>query len=113
MLSMRGFEMDNDEYDDMSKELNDRNVTLDLEQRPHAEDDLSVAAASILARATFIEAIQDYSKKSGIDIPLGSSSPEVKKVAKEIFKRWGKKGLERIAKMHFKTAGQIISKIEK
>ncbi len=95
------------------RELEGRGITIDLEQRPHAEDDLAVAAASILARAAFIKAIQDYTIKSGIEIPRGSSSHEVKKVADRIYDKWGLKGLERICKMHFKTIKQVISEGKK
>jgi ribonuclease HIII len=83
--------------------------TIPLEQRPRAETDLAVAAASILARAEFVEAIEEYTSKSGIEIPLGSSSPQVKAVGIQIYRRWGRKGLERIAKMHFKTINEITS----
>ncbi len=69
-----------------------------------------MAAASILARSEFITVIQAYTKKSGIDIPRGSSSPEVKRVAVQIYNKWGEKGLERICKMHFKTIKEVLSK---
>lgn len=82
---------------------------IDLEQRPKAESDMAVAAASIVARAEFIAAIEDYSAKAGIDIPLGASAQQVTEIGKRIYKRWGKRGLERIAKMHFKTASEIMS----
>jgi len=90
------------------RELEDRGVSIDLDQRPGAEDDLAVASASVLARAAFIETIRDYTKKSGIEIPRGSSSPEVLKVAERIYSKWGEKGLQRICKMHFKTIKQVI-----
>jgi ribonuclease HIII len=82
--------------------------SIPLEQRPHAEDDLAVAAASVIARAEFITAMQEYTEKSGIHIPLGSSSSHVKEVGRQIYRRWGRRGLERIAKMHFKTIQEII-----
>jgi len=91
------------------RELKERNVTINLEQRPRAEDDLAVASASVLARAEFIKAIQEYTVKSGIEIPRGSSSPQVKQVANRIYSRWGEKGLKRICKMHFKTIKEMIS----
>ncbi|MEM4204518.1 MAG: ribonuclease HIII [Candidatus Methanomethylicaceae archaeon] len=84
-----------------------------VEQRPHAENDLAVAAASVIARAEFIAAIQDYTQKAGIDIPLGASANQVKEIGKQIYRRWGRRGLERIAKMHFKTIQEIISEADK
>jgi ribonuclease HIII len=84
-----------------------------LEQRPRAESDLAVAAASVIARAEFITAIQDYAQKAGLEIPLGASASQVKEIGKRIYRRWGRRGLERIAKMHFKTIQEIISEVDK
>lgn len=80
-----------------------------LEQRTHAEADIAVAAASIIARSEFVLAMQDYSAKSGLEIPLGASATQVKEIGKQILRRWGEKGLERIAKMHFKTVQEILT----
>jgi ribonuclease HIII len=84
-----------------------------VEQRPHAESDLAVAAASVIARAEFVAAIQDYTQKAKIEIPLGASASQVKEIGKQIYRRWGRQGLERIAKMHFKTIQEIISEVGK
>jgi len=80
-----------------------------FEQKTHAESDLAVAAASIIARSEFILAMRDYNAKSGLDIPLGASATQVKEIGKQVFRRWGEKGLERIAKMHFKTVQEILT----
>ena len=84
-----------------------------LEQRPRAESDLAVAAASVIARAEFVTAIQDYTRKAGFEIPLGASASQVKEIGKRIYRRWGRQGLERIAKMHFKTVQEIISEVDR
>jgi ribonuclease HIII len=89
--------------------LKTEGCTITLEQRPRAESDLAVAAASVLARAEFIAAIEDYTAKAGIEIPLGASASQVKQIGKLIYRRWGKRGLERIAKMHFKTVSEIMN----
>ncbi len=83
-----------------------------LEQRPRAESDLAVAAASIIARAEFVTAMQHYTEKAGFEIPFGASANRVKEVGKQIYRRWGRRGLERIAKMHFKTVQQLISEVD-
>lgn len=88
--------------------LADNKCTVILEQRPKAESEIAVAAASIVARAAFRCAIDEYETKSGIKIPIGSSSPNVIKIGKLVYNRWGRNGLERIAKMHFKTINAII-----
>jgi ribonuclease HIII len=79
-----------------------------LTQRSKAEDDIAVAAASILARAAFVEAIEDFRAKSGLIIPFGASAPEVISVAREIVRRWGEPGLARIAKVNFKTTHEVL-----
>jgi ribonuclease HIII len=83
-----------------------------VEQRPRAESDLAVAAASVIARAEFVTAMQDYTQKAGLEIPLGASANQVKEIGRQIYRRWGRRGLERIAKMHFKTVQEIISEVE-
>jgi len=83
-----------------------------VEQRPHAESDLAVAAASVVARAEFITAIKDFTEKAGIEIPRGASASRVKQIGKQIYRRWGLQGLQRIAKMHFKTVQEIISEVD-
>lgn len=84
-----------------------------VEQHPRAESDLAVAAASVIARAEFVTAIQDYTQKAGLEIPLGASANQVKEIGRRIYRRWGRRGLERIAKMHFKTVQEIISEVDK
>ena len=79
-----------------------------LTQRSKAEGDIAVAAASILARAAFVEAIEEFRAKSGLTIPFGASAPEIISVAKEIVRRWGEPGLARIAKVNFKTTRDIL-----
>jgi len=89
--------------------LKKENCEIILEQRHRAESDIAVAAASIIARAEFVLSMNDYTKKAGIDIPLGTSAAEVKNIGKQIYRQWGKPGLERIAKMHFKTIQEIMA----
>jgi ribonuclease HIII len=80
-----------------------------LEQRPRAESDLAVAAASVLARAAFIAAMDEFAARAGMTIPRGASAPEVKVALRRIHARWGMRGLERIAKMHFKTVRDVLA----
>jgi ribonuclease HIII len=93
-----------DQFGDESLVINAlkaENCEIVLEQRPRAESDIAVAAASIIARAEFVISMKDYTSKVGVDIPLGTSAAEAKNIGKQIYRRWGKPGLERIAKMHF------------
>ena len=79
-----------------------------LTQRSKAEGDIAVAAASILARAAFVEAIEEFRAKSGLIIPFGASAPEVISVGREVVRRWGEPGLARIAKVNFKTTHEVL-----
>ncbi len=78
-----------------------------LELRPRAEDDLAVAAASILARAEFIKRMQALSQEIGTDLPRGASSL-VEEKARFLVQKHGPEILNKVAKMHFKTTKKII-----
>jgi ribonuclease HIII len=79
-----------------------------LEQRHKAESDMAVAAASILARAGFLDALRKMGEKFGVKIPKGASA-QVKEVACEIVKKHGPQVLLDVAKCHFKTADEVLS----
>lgn len=93
--------------DVMVAALKQSQKTIQLVQRTQGESDIAVAAASILARAAFVNAMEDLSTRSGMEIPFGSSAPEVITVGKQIYQRWGEAGLRRIAKINFKTTKKI------
>ncbi len=84
--------------------------TIKLEQRPRAESDPAVAAASILARAGFLRALRDIQKKFGIVIPKGAS-PQVRQAAQTIVTKAGPTALLDIAKCHFKTADDVLTAV--
>lgn len=79
-----------------------------LEQRPRAESDPAVAAASILARAVFLRALRDLQKTYGLAIPKGASA-QVRAAAETIVKKAGPAALLDIAKCHFKTADDVLA----
>ncbi len=76
---------------------------IELVQRHKAEEDLAVAAASILARDEFVKGLAKLEKQYAIKLPKGASKA-VDDVAKTIFEERGVDGLAKIAKMHFRTA---------
>jgi ribonuclease HIII len=94
----------------LEEALQEQDVSVDLEQRTGGESDVAVAAASILARESFVAAIEDLRAKSEMDIPLGSSSPRVIEIGQTIVSRWGPQALERIAKLNFKTTEKILKR---
>ena len=81
---------------------------IDLEQRTHGEEDVAVAAASIVARAEFVKQIANLSKLVGISLPKGASNPDIVAVGREIVARAGQETLGKVAKLHFKTTSVIL-----
>jgi ribonuclease HIII len=80
---------------------------LKLIQRPRAEENLAVAAASILARARFARRIGELSERFGFDIPKGGGA-DATAAARRILERHGEDGLRTAVKMHFKNTGSVI-----
>jgi ribonuclease HIII len=79
-----------------------------LEQMPHAEKDLAVAAASILARAEFLRRMEKLSEECGFDLPKGAS-PQVDEAARKLVAKFGKESLNKFAKLHFKNTLRLDS----
>ena len=76
---------------------------IELVQRHKAEEDLAVAAASILARDEFVKGLAKLEKQYATKLPKGASKA-VDDVAKTIFEERGVESLAKVAKMHFRTA---------
>ncbi len=74
----------------------------ELISRTKAESDPVVAAASIVARATYIREMNALNEQTELELSKGASK-QVLEQAKQIFEREGVDGLEQCAKMHFKT----------
>jgi ribonuclease HIII len=89
--------------------LKRKKLAVNLTQRHRAEEDLAVAAASILARNAFVEGLDRLSQEVGILLPKGSSKATML-AAKEVLKRWGEEKLREICKQHFKTLDAILGK---
>lgn len=78
-----------------------------LEMRTHAESDPVVAAASVIARATFLRLLKDLS--AHVDEPLlKGASANVKKQAQRLVAQHGPDVLKTLAKCHFRTAAQVL-----
>ena len=74
-----------------------------IEQRPRAESDIAVAAASIVAREAFINWLDRKSKDLGLRLQRGVS-PGVKESARKLVEMNGPGALREVAKVHFRTA---------
>ena len=88
--------------------LMERGRRIELIQRTKAEDDPAVAAASILARAEFVEAMKKGSAYFKYEIPKGAS-PKVKQAAIRLVKENGPTMLPRVAKINFKTTDEVLA----
>ena len=76
-----------------------------LEVRSRAEDDAAVAAASILARARYLEEMERLSERVGFPLPLGAT--HVVDAGRRVYKERGTAGLEEVAKVSFRTTRKI------
>jgi ribonuclease HIII len=101
-----------DQFGDESlvrKALMEKGKKVKLIQRHRAEEDLAVAAASIIARAEFLKKMDELSEKAGIILPRGVSD-QVIAAGKKLVAKVGVDGLDDYAKTHFKTMQELIPK---
>ncbi len=81
---------------------------IELVQRHRAEEDIAVAAASILAREAFLVGLRKLSDQFGVKLPKGASDT-VKTTAAELMKKHGPAVLLQTAKCHFKTTDSVLA----
>jgi ribonuclease HIII len=77
-----------------------------LEVRERAEDDLAVAAASVVARARFLEEMENLSARVGFELSKGAT--HVLDAGRRVFRERGRAGLEEVAKTSFRITEQIV-----
>ncbi len=87
----------------ISKALMKLGRSIELVQRHKAEADMAVAAASILARNEFVTRLRDLGKEYDLTFPKGASAA-VDALAKEFVAKHGAEELQKVAKVHFRTA---------
>lgn len=92
--------------------LKRKKLTIDFTKRTKAEQDPVVAAASILARDAFVSGIAALGESLGIQLPKGASK-QVLALGMKLFNRDGAAVFDKIAKKHFKTLDEIVSKSRK
>jgi len=90
----------------IERELKRRRVGIELQERTKAESDVAVAAASILARESFVDWMEQVSEKLGLDLPYGAGAP-VLDAARQFVGKYDKKRLPDLCKIHFRTT-QLI-----
>lgn len=89
------------------QQLKKDGIDFDLRMRTKAEDDPVVAAASICARAEFVRQMGKLSKEFGEPLKKGASAA-VRTQGKELVAKLGAHRLKDFAKVHFKTAYEIL-----
>ncbi|MFH1422444.1 MAG: ribonuclease HIII [Planctomycetota bacterium] len=83
---------------------------VNLVQRSHGEEELPVAAASVVARALFLSGLKQLSQKFGVEFPKGAAIG-IEEVAKEFTKKHSTSLLSQVAKLHFKTTSRVVNAI--
>jgi ribonuclease HIII len=83
-------------------------VNFELRMRTKAEEDPVVAAASVVARAEYVRQMHALSQQFGGKLQKGASSL-VKEQAAEIIRKFGVLALGQFAKLHFRTAYEVVA----
>jgi ribonuclease HIII len=80
----------------------------ELKMRTKAEEDPVVAAASVVARAEFVRQMHLLSRHFGGPLQKGAG-PLVKEQASLIIEKFGARALTNFAKLHFRTAYEVVA----
>ncbi len=80
----------------------------DLRMQTKAEEDPVVAAASVVARAEFVRQLKKLSDRFGEKLQKGASA-KVKEQALQIIEKFGARALGEFAKLHFRTAHEVVA----
>jgi len=78
-----------------------------LIQKPRAEEEIAVAAASIIARAEFLRRLQELSVLHSVPLPKGASDVVIT-AGKEFIRQHGAEALDQVAKLHFRTTASVL-----
>lgn len=104
-----------DQFGDSSyieKSLLEKGRKLEIMQATRAEQDMAVAASSIIARSEFLKWLDFNKKVLNIEIPKGADE-EAKKSALMIARSVGIMELKKYVKLHFKTTKEILNRYNK
>ena len=90
----------------LNSALMEKGQSVELIQKPRAEEETAVAAASIVARAEFLRRLQDLGEKYSLSLPKGASA--VIGIGKKFALTHGPEALGQVAKLHFRTTQQVL-----
>lgn len=91
----------------VERELKRKKIDINLEQRHRGEEDLVVAAASILARAAFLNGLAELGREIGTVLPKGAGD-QILDVGRKLVVKFGPEILKKVAKFHFKLTQSIL-----
>lgn len=83
---------------------------LKVVERPRAEAEVAVAAASVLARESFLLQLEELRDAWACKIPLGSGAP-VPPALRSFLKLHGREALGQVAKLHFANVKRIAEEL--
>jgi ribonuclease HIII len=95
----------------VQSKLQERGQKIELIQMPRAEVHIAVAAASVLARARFLERLEQLSTQFGMTLPKGASQTVVL-AGQAVVKQFGAVALRQVAKLHFKTTAEVLGTLQ-
>lgn len=90
----------------VKRALYEKGRSVEFRSQVRAEADIAVAAASILARAEFLQRLQKLSEEFGMTLPKGATN--VISTGRAFVAKHGPDALPQVAKMHFKTSQQVL-----
>ena len=103
----------------IKRALKERGRKAVIEQRHKAEDDIAVAAASVIARELFLRSIADMTSEvfgqppsddsPAPKVPAGSSDPRVRELAEKMVREQGATWLMNHCKTHFQTTDKVLA----
>ena len=92
----------------LKRQLFEKGKQINLVSQVRAESDIAVAAASILARAEFLNRLERLGQEAGLPLPKGAS-PQVIAAGRALVKMKGPEALTGVAKLHFKTRDAVLA----
>jgi len=82
-------------------------LTCPVVERPHAESDLAVASASIIARYSFLAMQKKMSDHYKLEFPFGANR-NAEKAAGKFIQKYGVTRLNEVAKLNFRTTAKVM-----
>jgi ribonuclease HIII len=79
-----------------------------LKQSMAPQEDLALAAATVLAHAEYVQCLDQLAQRIGQSLPKGISDEMMIKIGREVVARGGKNALAEVAKLQFEVTKAIL-----